>query len=172
MSRLMVHVGSIAKERARRLFKKAVQHGRSERRGVPLGYVEPLSEARTPLADVYSIPLMTRPIVSVHCNLLGCLAVFELLHHTGHLLLNFRRRIFQRCADFINNPGRLLGLVIPGRNTIRRSQDAQNNKYDSCDTHPSIPLNRDHTILPLLCDQHTTFPKESNTRHPFGNNSI
>jgi hypothetical protein len=36
-----------------RLFKKAVQQGRSKRRGesYSLPYVEPLSEARTPLAD-------------------------------------------------------------------------------------------------------------------------
>jgi hypothetical protein len=37
----------------RRLFRKAVQQGRSERRGesYSLPYVEPLSDARTPLAD-------------------------------------------------------------------------------------------------------------------------
>ena len=36
-----------------RLFRKAVQQGRSERRGesYSLPYVEPLSEAGTPLAD-------------------------------------------------------------------------------------------------------------------------
>jgi hypothetical protein len=36
-----------------RLFRKAVQQGRSERRGeaYPVPYVEPLSDARTPLAD-------------------------------------------------------------------------------------------------------------------------
>ena len=43
-----------------RMLKKAVQQGRSERRGeayfVP--YVEPLSEARTPLADFFSILLV------------------------------------------------------------------------------------------------------------------
>jgi hypothetical protein len=41
---------------SRRLFKKAVRQGRSERRGrgVPLWYVEPLSEARTPLADFFN----------------------------------------------------------------------------------------------------------------------
>ena len=37
----------------RRLFRKAVQQGRSERRGESYSvlYVEPLSDARTPLAD-------------------------------------------------------------------------------------------------------------------------
>ena len=36
-----------------RLFSKAVQQGRSERRGdaYSVQYVEPLSDARTPLAD-------------------------------------------------------------------------------------------------------------------------
>ena len=42
-----------------RMLKKAVQQGRSERRGeayfVP--YVEPLSDARTPLADFFCILL-------------------------------------------------------------------------------------------------------------------
>jgi hypothetical protein len=35
----------------------AVQHGRSERRGeaYSLGYVEPLSDARTKLADIFCI---------------------------------------------------------------------------------------------------------------------
>ena len=45
-----------------RMLKKAVQQGRSERRGesyfVP--YVEPLSEVRTPLADCFSILLSDR----------------------------------------------------------------------------------------------------------------
>jgi len=38
---------------SRRLFRKAVQQGRSERRGdaYSVPYVEPLSDARTPLAD-------------------------------------------------------------------------------------------------------------------------
>ena len=38
---------------AHRLFRKAVQQGRSEQRGeaYSLSYVEPLSDARTPLAD-------------------------------------------------------------------------------------------------------------------------
>ena len=42
-----------------RMLKKAVQQGRSERRGEgrTLRYIEPLSEARTPLADFFSILL-------------------------------------------------------------------------------------------------------------------
>jgi hypothetical protein len=41
------------------MFKKAFQQGRSERRGemYSLQYVEPLSDARTPLADYFSILL-------------------------------------------------------------------------------------------------------------------
>jgi hypothetical protein len=41
------------------MLKKAVQQGRSERRGEAyfVSYVEPLSEARTPLADFFSILL-------------------------------------------------------------------------------------------------------------------
>jgi hypothetical protein len=38
MSRLMVLMDSTAKGRARRLFKKAVQQGRSERRGEAYPY--------------------------------------------------------------------------------------------------------------------------------------
>ncbi len=43
----------------RRMLKTVVQQGRSDakKRGVPLGYVEPRSEARTTLAGVFSIPL-------------------------------------------------------------------------------------------------------------------
>ena len=46
-------------EQACRILKKAVQQGRSERRpeAYPLGYVEDLSDARTPLADFFSILL-------------------------------------------------------------------------------------------------------------------
>ena len=42
------------------MFKKAVQQGRSERRpeAYPLGYVEGLNDARTLLADFFSILLM------------------------------------------------------------------------------------------------------------------
>jgi hypothetical protein len=41
------------------MLKKAVQQGRSERRGEAYSvlYVEPLSDARTPLADFFSILL-------------------------------------------------------------------------------------------------------------------
>jgi len=44
------------------MLKKAVQQGRSERRpeAYPLGYVEGLNDARTPLADFFSILLETR----------------------------------------------------------------------------------------------------------------
>ena len=43
-----------------RMFKKAVQQGRSERRpeAYPLGYVEDLSDARTKLADFFNILLL------------------------------------------------------------------------------------------------------------------
>ena len=58
---------------ASRLFRKAVQQGRSERRGdaYSVPYVEPLSDARTPLADFINsllnagvpfIPLIIFPI--------------------------------------------------------------------------------------------------------------
>jgi|GEM_PF-1472717 len=42
------------------MLKKFVQQGRSEGRGeaYPLGYVEPLSDARTMLADFFSIRLI------------------------------------------------------------------------------------------------------------------
>ena len=47
---------------SRRMLKKAVQQGRSERRGESyfVGYVESLSEARTKLADFISILLVVR----------------------------------------------------------------------------------------------------------------
>ena len=47
------------------MLKMAVQQGRSKRRpeAYPLGYVEDLSEARTPLADVFSILLNRKPPV-------------------------------------------------------------------------------------------------------------
>jgi hypothetical protein len=46
----------------RRLFRKAIQQGRSKRRGeaYSLQYVEPLSAARTPLADVVNSLLIQR----------------------------------------------------------------------------------------------------------------
>jgi hypothetical protein len=45
---------------SRRLLKKAVQQGRSKRRGdaYSVRYVEPLSEARTTLAEFFSILLV------------------------------------------------------------------------------------------------------------------
>jgi hypothetical protein len=48
-----------AGEHSRRMLKQAVQQGRSERRpeAYPLGYVEDLNDARTPLADFFSILL-------------------------------------------------------------------------------------------------------------------
>jgi hypothetical protein len=44
------------------MFKKAVQQGRSERRGEAyvVWYVEPLSDARTPLEDFFNILLGQR----------------------------------------------------------------------------------------------------------------
>ena len=46
--------------RTRRLFKKAVQQGRSKRRGeaYSVPYVEPLSDARTPLAGFFNSLLL------------------------------------------------------------------------------------------------------------------
>jgi hypothetical protein len=48
--------------RVRRLFKKAVQQGRSERRddAYSVPYVEPLSDVRTPLADFFNSLLQHR----------------------------------------------------------------------------------------------------------------
>ncbi len=45
------------------MFKKAFQQGRSERRGdaYPEPYVEPLSDARTPLDDFFNILLALLP---------------------------------------------------------------------------------------------------------------
>ncbi len=50
------------------MLKKAVQQGRSERRGESYSalYVEPLSDARTPLADFFSILLA---VISHHKRL-------------------------------------------------------------------------------------------------------
>ncbi len=51
----------------RRLFRKAIQQGRSERRGesYSLPYVEPLSETRTPLVDFVN-SLLSTPDYSVY----------------------------------------------------------------------------------------------------------
>ena len=50
---------------ASRLFKKAVQQGRSKRRGeaYSVRYVEPLSAARTPLADFFNSLLVKEALV-------------------------------------------------------------------------------------------------------------
>ena len=55
----MVIACGTVEEQTCRILKKAVQQGRSERRpeAYPLGYVEDLSDARTPLADFFSILL-------------------------------------------------------------------------------------------------------------------
>jgi len=60
----------LTEEHPSRMLKKAVQQGRSERRGesyfVP--YVEPLSEARTKLADFFSILLALLCLVGTACS--------------------------------------------------------------------------------------------------------
>ena len=55
----MVLMCDTTREHSRRMLKKADQQGRSERRpeAYPLGYVEDLNDARTPLADFFSILL-------------------------------------------------------------------------------------------------------------------
>ena len=55
----MVYTCGTMGEHSRRMLKKAVQQGRSERRAdaYPQGYVEGLSDARTLLADFFSILL-------------------------------------------------------------------------------------------------------------------
>jgi hypothetical protein len=52
------------------MLKMAVQRGRSERRGeaYPQGYVEPLSDARTKLADFFSILLTFCVASRTLCN--------------------------------------------------------------------------------------------------------
>ena len=56
-----------SRSRPRRMLKKADQLGRSERRAeaYPLGYVESLSDARTPLADFFSILLGVLVVILV-----------------------------------------------------------------------------------------------------------
>ena len=53
----MVWMSVTGNNRSRRMLKMAVQRGRSERRpeAYPQGYVEDLSDARTKLADIFSI---------------------------------------------------------------------------------------------------------------------
>ena len=60
----MVRTDGTTQEYLRRMLKKAVQQGRSERRGEAYAspYVEPLSDARTPLADFFSILLEARRV--------------------------------------------------------------------------------------------------------------
>ena len=55
------------------MFKKAVQQGRSERRGEAYSfpYVESLSEARTPLADFFNILLEEGDIWESFCKSYG-----------------------------------------------------------------------------------------------------
>jgi len=64
MTRRIIHVHYIDHQGIHpdRMLKTAVQQGRSQVkiRGVPWGYVEGLNEARTPLADVFSILLDVR----------------------------------------------------------------------------------------------------------------
>ncbi len=65
------------------MFKKAVQQGRSKRRGEsysPL-YVEPLSAARTTLADFFNILLET-PVLKRTRNLAWVQDAFHVDHHT------------------------------------------------------------------------------------------
>jgi len=53
----MVWMSVTGNNRSRRMLKMAVQRGRSERRpeAYPQGYIEDLSDARTKLADIFSI---------------------------------------------------------------------------------------------------------------------
>jgi hypothetical protein len=53
----MAYTYGATEEHSRRMLKKAVQQGRSERRGesYSVRYEEPLSEARTRLADFFSV---------------------------------------------------------------------------------------------------------------------
>jgi len=55
----MICTSETRRECRRRMLKKAAQQGRSKRRGdaYSVQYVEPLSEARTKLADFFSILL-------------------------------------------------------------------------------------------------------------------
>ena len=66
---------------ARRLFRKAVQQGRSERRGdtYSVPYVEPLSDARTPLADFVN-------------SLLGKTVIVRVLNYSAFYRLNEHNR--------------------------------------------------------------------------------
>jgi len=74
------------------MLKKFVQQGRSERRAdaYPLRYVEGLSDARTPLADFFSI-LLGAPIeLRYHLNDIGLLRF-------GQFRINWKRHdLFSR----------------------------------------------------------------------------
>ena len=58
----MVRTWGTTRNTSVRMLKKVVQQGRSERRAeaYPLGYVEDLSDARTMLAELFSILLLDR----------------------------------------------------------------------------------------------------------------
>jgi hypothetical protein len=59
---------------ARRMLKMTVHRGRSERRGESYSgpYVEPLSDARTKLADFFTILLKQPPVDAGHQRLVLC----------------------------------------------------------------------------------------------------
>jgi len=80
--------------RTRRLFKKAVQQGRSEQRGesYSVPYVEPLSDARTPLAGFFN-------------SLLARAAAVE---HEGHRSIVQQLDLHVRGKD----PGFHVGTVV------------------------------------------------------------
>ena len=61
----------MAPKASSRMLKKAAQQGRSKRRGdaYSVRYGEPLSEARTPLADFFSVLLEVRSSASHHHRL-------------------------------------------------------------------------------------------------------
>ena len=61
------------------MLKKAVQQGRSERRAeaYPLGYVEGLNDARTLLADFFSILLAVPIELRNHLNHVGLLRLCQ-----------------------------------------------------------------------------------------------
>ena len=63
------------------MLKKAVQRGRSERggEGVPLWYVESLSDARTKLADFFSILLRSSRISLEERQSKGSHLAYELM---------------------------------------------------------------------------------------------
>jgi hypothetical protein len=64
----------MAPQASSRMLKKAAQQGRSKRRGdaYSVRYGEPLSEARTKLADFFSVLLEVRSSTSHHHRLASC----------------------------------------------------------------------------------------------------